>query len=72
MVQDGTARSLGALLYLELAEESEVRGSRSLQEKLWRAVAEDARAGDPTALLAASSLSHAEAIGVVTARLSAR
>ena len=71
MVEDGTARSFGVLLYLELAEESGVRRSRPLQEKLWRIVADDARAEDRTALLAASSLSHVEAIAVVTARLSA-
>jgi len=71
MVEDGTARSFGVLLCLELAEESEVRRSRSLQEKLWRILAEDARAGDRTALLAASRLSHPEAIAVVTRRLSA-
>lgn len=71
MVEDGTARSFGVLLYLELAEESGVRRRRPLQEKLWRIVADDARAEDRTALLAASSLSHVEAIAVVTARLSA-
>jgi hypothetical protein len=71
MVEDGTARSFGVLLYLEIAEESGVRRSRPLQEKLWRIVADDARAEDRTALLAASSLSHVEAIAVVTARLSA-
>jgi hypothetical protein len=71
MVEDGTARSFGVLLYLELADESEVRQSRSLQEKLWRVVADDARARDGTALLAASRLSHPEAIAVVTAHLSA-
>jgi HEAT repeat protein len=71
MVEDGTARSFGVVLYLELAEESEVRRSRPLQEKLWRVVADDARAGDRAAILAASGLSHAGAIAVVTGRLSA-
>jgi hypothetical protein len=71
MVEDGTARSFGVLSYLELAGESEVRGSRPLQEKLFRVIAEDARALDPAALLAASRLSHPGAIAAVTARLSA-
>jgi hypothetical protein len=71
MVEDGTARSFGVVLYLELADESEVRRSRPLQEKLFRVIAEDARALDPTALLAASRLSHPGAIAIVTARLSA-
>ena len=71
MVEDGTARSFGVLLFLELAEPSELRRSRPLQEKLWRILADDARAGDRTALLAASGLSHVEAIAVVTSRLSA-
>jgi hypothetical protein len=71
MVEDGTARSFGVLLYLELADESEVRRSRPLQETLFRVVAEEARAFDPTALLAASGLSHPGAVAVVTARLSA-
>ena len=71
MAEDGTARSIGVLLYLELSEESEVRRSRPLQEKLWRILAKDARAGDEAALLAASRLSHREAIAVVTRRLSA-
>jgi hypothetical protein len=72
MVDDGTARTFGVLLCLELAEESEVRGSRLLQARLWRALADEARTGDPTALLAASRLSHPEAIAVVTAHLSAQ
>ncbi len=71
MVEDGTARSFGVLLYLELAQESEVRRSRALQEKLWGVVAEEARAFDRTALRAASRLSHPGAIAVVTSRLSA-
>jgi len=71
MVEDGTARSVGVLLYLELSEESEVRRSRSAQEKLWGVVAEEARAFDRTALLAASGLSHPAAVAVVLARLSA-
>ncbi len=71
MSEDGTARSIGVLLYLELSEESEVRRSRPMQEKLWRILAEDARAGDEAALLAASRLSHRDAIAVVTRRLSA-
>jgi len=71
MVEDGTARSVGVLLYLELSEESEVRRSRSAQEKLWGVVAEEARAFDRTALLAASGLSHPAAVTVVLARLSA-
>ncbi len=69
VVADGTAGSFGVLLYLELAEESEARRNRPLQETLWRALAEEARAGDPSALLAASRLSHREAIMVVTGRL---
>jgi hypothetical protein len=72
MVGDGTAGSFGVLLYLELAEESETRGNRLLQEKLWRAVADDARGGKESALLAASRLTHREAVAVVTRRLSAR
>jgi len=71
MVADGTAGSLGGLLYLELADETEARTSRRLRAQLWSIVAEDARAGDRTALLAASRLSHAEAIAAVTRRLSA-
>jgi len=71
MVEDGTARSFGVLLYLELADESEVRRSRLLQARLWRALADEARTGDPTAVLAASRLSHPEAIVFVTGRLSA-
>ena len=71
MADDGTAGSFGVLLYLELSGESEVRRSRPLQEKLWGILAEDARAGDEAALLAASRLSHPEAIAVVTGRLSA-
>jgi hypothetical protein len=71
MVEDGTARSFGVLLYLDLAEESEVRRSRPLQEKLFRVISEDARAFVPTALIAASRLSHPGAIAVVTGRLSA-
>ncbi|HEY7819145.1 MAG TPA: hypothetical protein VIG29_13050, partial [Vicinamibacteria bacterium] len=67
MVADGTAGSLGVLLYLELLEEPPLR-----QERLFRIVADQARAGDPTALLAASRLSFGDAIAVVTARLSGR
>ncbi|HEY7697929.1 MAG TPA: hypothetical protein VIE88_05900, partial [Vicinamibacteria bacterium] len=71
MIADGTARSFGVLLYLELADEAEVRRRRPLQARLFRSVADEARAGDPTALLAASRLSLPEAIAVVTAYLSA-
>jgi hypothetical protein len=67
MIEDGTAGSFGVLLYLE---ETEVPSPR--QERLFRIIAEKARAGDPLALLAASRLSLGEAIAVVTARLSAR
>ncbi len=70
MVEDDTAGSFGGALYLELADETEVRRSRHLREKLWRILADDARAGDRTALLAASRLSHPQAIVVVTGRLS--
>ncbi len=69
MVEDGTAGSFGVLLFLSIGDESAVRTNRPLQEKLWRVVAPDARLADPTGLLAASRLSHAEAIAVVTARL---
>jgi hypothetical protein len=71
MIADGTARTFGVLLYLELADEAEVRRRRPLQARLFRSVADEARAGDPTALLAASRLSLPEAIAVVTAYLSA-
>jgi hypothetical protein len=71
MVSDGTARSFGVLLYLELADVSEVRRNRLLQSRLFRAVAEDTEAGDRAGLLAASLLSHPEAIAVVTSYLSA-
>jgi hypothetical protein len=72
MVEDGTAGSFGVLLYLSIGDESAVRTNRPLQEKLWRVVAANARLADPTALLAASCLSHGEAIAVVTARLPVR
>jgi len=72
MIGDGTARSFGVLLYLELSEESDVRRNRPLQVKLFRALADEARAGEATALLAASRLSHLEAIASVTAFLTGR
>jgi len=72
MIEDGTARSFGVLLYLELAEESDVRRNRPLQAKLFRALADEARAGEATAVLAASRLSHPEAIAVVITLLSGR
>jgi hypothetical protein len=72
MIEDGTAGSIGVLLYLELADETDLRRSRSLQERLWRILAENASAGDRSALDAASRLSHPEAIAVVTGFLSAR
>jgi hypothetical protein len=71
MVEDGTAGSLGVLLYLELLEEPPVRPALS-EARLFRIVADEAKAGDPTALLAASRLSLREAIAVVTAHLSGR
>jgi hypothetical protein len=71
VVSDGTAGSLGCLLYLELAE-AEVRKNRALQLKLWRILADDARAGRAPALLAASRMSHAEAVAAVTQKLSRR
>ncbi|HJS72856.1 MAG TPA: hypothetical protein VJ921_01120 [Vicinamibacteria bacterium] len=67
MIEDGTAGTFGVLLYLETTEEPAIR-----QERLFRLIAEDARAGDPSALLAASRLALAEAIAVVSARLSDR
>jgi hypothetical protein len=71
MIEDGTATSFGALLFLDLGDEAAVRRDRALQRALWTILEEDARAGDSTALLAASRLSHAEAVAVVTGRLSA-
>jgi hypothetical protein len=70
MIEDGTARSVGVLLYLEVEEDPLVRTNRPLQAKLWKAIEIDAKAGDETALLAASLLTHGEAIAAVTARLS--
>ena len=66
MVDDGTAGSFGALLYLEALE-----GPATDPARLFRVVADAARAGDANALLALSRLSLAEAIAIVTARLSA-
>jgi hypothetical protein len=67
MIEDGTAGSFGVLLYLETGAEPAIR-----PERLFRLIAEKARSGEPTALLAASQLPLVEAITVVTAHLSAR
>ncbi|MGH9320513.1 MAG: HEAT repeat domain-containing protein, partial [Vicinamibacteria bacterium] len=69
VIGDGTAGSFGALVYLELEDWSAIGRNLPLQAKLWEILAEESKASSPTALLAASRLSHSEAISVVTRRL---
>jgi hypothetical protein len=75
MVNDETAGVLGVTLYLDRLgpdARARVRGNRVLQQKLWASISEVAVTGDRTALLAASRLSHPEAIAVVTSALGPR
>lgn len=71
MILDSTAGSFGVLAFLQLSDPAEVRSDRPLQRKLWELVAEEAEAGDPVALRAASRLSLGEAIRAVGRRLTA-
>jgi hypothetical protein len=73
MVKDGTAGVLGVTLYLDRLDaeaRARVRGNRVLQQELWASISEPAEAREPLALLAASRLSHPEAIALVIAVLS--
>jgi hypothetical protein len=69
-IEDGTAGSFGALLFLDLGGDTgEARAGRGLPAKIWALIAGDALASDETALLAASRLAHPQAIAAVTKRL---
>jgi hypothetical protein len=73
MVNDETAGVLGVTLYLDRLDAEgrmRLRANRVLQQKLWASIGAAAAARQLAALLAASRLSHPEAIALVLAVLS--